>query len=284
MGNKSATAEEVARIAARQHGVVSARQLLAVGLGRSTISKWAAKGRLHRIHRGVYAVGHAGLSIEGRWMGAVLACGDGAVLSHRSAAALWGLLRPFDGPVEVSVASYGGRRRREGIRLHRCASLARRGDDGGPLVTRRRGIPATTPARTIADLRGVVSPRLHRRAIRQAELAGFALDPNIRTDGTRSDLETDFLALCRRAGLPKPEVNVRIGRWTVDFLWPVQRLAVETDSYRFHRGAVAFEDDRARDLGLRARGLRVRRFSERQVRGEAAQVAADLRDALGLAS
>lgn len=276
-------AQDVARIAARQHGVVTARQLSTVGLGRPTISKWAAKGRLHRLHRGVYAVGHTALPIEGRWMGAVLACGDGAALSHRSAAALWGLLRPSDGSVEVSVPSSGGRCRREGIRLHRCASLARRGDDGGPLVTRRRGIPVTTPARTIADLRGAVPPRLHRRAIRQAELAGFALGP-VATDGTRSDLETDFLALCRRAGLPKPEVNVRIGRWTVDFLWPEQRLAVETDSYRFHRGAVAFEDDRARDLGLRARGLRVRRFSEGQVRGEAAQVAADLRDALGLAS
>jgi very-short-patch-repair endonuclease len=100
-------------------------------------------------------------------------------------------------------------------------------------------------------------------------------------DRTRSDLERDFLHLCRRHGLPHPEVNVRVGRWTVDFLWRDEHLAVETDSYRWHRGAVAFEDDHARDLDLRRHGYSVRRFTELQVRERPAHVAADLAEALG---
>lgn len=207
-------------------------------------------------------------------MAAVLACGDGAVLSHRSAASLWGLLRVEKGPLHVTVPSGGGRQRRDGIRLHRCVSLA------ADMTTSRQGIPVTTPARTIADLRGAVPPYQWRRAVRQAELAGFPLGDAVETDGTRSDLERDFLRLCRRHGLPRPEVNVRIGRWTVDFLWWAERLAVETDSYRYHRGRIAFQDDRARDLDLRRRGLQVRRFSELQIDEEPERVAADLAIAL----
>jgi Transcriptional regulator, AbiEi antitoxin/Protein of unknown function (DUF559) len=285
MREENATPDaRIAAIAGRQHGVVSFEQLRGAGADKSAVSRRVAAGRLHRVHRGVYAVGHPIVSLRGRWMAAVLACGEGAMLSHRSAAALWELLRPIGGPVEVSVRSGAGRLRRDGIRLHRRASLAahRDRDDGrSALLTRRHGIPVTTPARTIADLRHCVPSRLVRRATRQAEIAGYALGPGVETDRTRSDLERDFLGLCRRAGLPAPLVNVRVGRWTVDFLWPAHRLAVETDSHRFHRGAVAFEDDRARDLDLRRRGFEVRRFSERQVRDEAANVAADLRAALG---
>jgi very-short-patch-repair endonuclease len=296
MANKCATADPaIAKIAARQHGVVSAKQLAEAGLGRSTISKRAHDGRLHRVHHGVYAVGHPITHLRGRWMAAVLACGDGAVLSHRSAAALWELLRPMSGPIDVSVPTTGGRRRRDGIRLHRRPSLQQTKpiqsthlpNEGAldglvpvGLVTIRHNIPVTTPARTVTDLKACVAPRLHRRAIRQAELAGFALGADVKTDGTRSDLERHFLALCRRAGLPAPEVNVRVGRWTVDFLWPAHKLAVETDSYRFHRGAIAFEDDRARDLDLRRRGFKVHRFTERQLEEDASGIVADLRDAL----
>lgn len=205
-------------------------------------------------------------------MAAVLACGAGAVVSHGSAAALWGLLRSASGPVDVSVPSANGRSRRTGIRLHRCPSLA------AGLVAERRGIPVTTPARTIADLRLVVPAWQWRRAVRQAEFAGFRLD--IETDGTRSDPEADFLRLCRRHRLPAPEVNVRVGRWTVDFLWRRQRVAVETDSYGFHRGSIAFEDDHARDLDLHALGMDVRRFTCRQIDSEPDRVAAALREAL----
>jgi very-short-patch-repair endonuclease len=211
-------------------------------------------------------------------MAAVLACGDGAVLSHRSAASHWGMLPRIGGPVDVSIPTRGGRGPRKGIRLHRPRSLTLE------QVVRPHGIPITTPARTIADLRGAVPAWQWRRAVRQAEVQGLRLGPEVETDGTRSDLERDFLRLCRRHGLPAPEVNVKVGRWTVDFLWRRQRVAVETDFYEYHRGRVAFQDDRERDLDLRRRGFEVRRFSERQVNDRPAEVAADLRDALALAS
>lgn len=220
-------------------------------------------------------------------MAAVLACGDRAVLSHASAAALWKLLRPIAGPVHVSVPTHAGRRQQAGIRVHRCVSLFAEPHaadlgrvESSPLLTVRHRIPVTTPARTLADLERALAPPLVRRARRQAEIASYALGRRARGDGTRSDFERDLLSLCRDHRLPPPEVNVRVGRWTVDFLWRAERVAVETDSYRYHRGSVAFEDDHARDLDLRARGLAIRRFTERQVREEPERVAADLRAAL----
>jgi hypothetical protein len=220
-------------------------------------------------------VGHCADSWQRRWMATVLACGDRAALSHRSAAALWKLLRPHDGWIEISTPSRSGRHRRKGIRLHRCTTLA------AGTTTRRFNIPVTTPARTIDDLHGVLSPWLWRRAVRQAELAGMKLSPAVGTGGTRSDLEDDFLRICRRGGLPAPEVNVKIGRWTVDFFWRAQRLVVETDSYRYHRGKIAFQDDHARDLDLRRRGFRIRRFDELQISEQPDLVLADLVEGLG---
>lgn len=215
-------------------------------------------------------------------MAAVLACGEGAVLSHGSAAALWGLLRPIGGPVHVSVPSRSGRGKRSGIVLHRCSTLDGASAGSVRLVTRRKGIPVTSPARTLADLSTVVPPCLVRRATRQAELAKLVDLPG--SDRSRSDLEGDFLGLCRAHGIPAPEVNVKVGRWTVDFLWWAERVAVETDSYAYHRGRISFQDDRARDLELRRHRLDVRRYSELQVNAAAAEVAADLREALGNAS
>jgi hypothetical protein len=277
-------------VAARQHGVIALRQLEEVGLGRRGVSKRASRGRLHRVHRGVYAVGHRGLSLHGRWMAAVLACGGGAVLSHGSAAVLWKLLRPLDGPIHVSIPVTTGRKSQGGIILHRCPSLAEPSPSpsylptgGGRgrrlLTTYRDGIPVTTVPRTIEDLSGHLPPRLVRRAIRQAELMGLRLD-GIETDCSRSDLESLFLELCHRYGLPSPEVNVKLGRWEVDFLWRAQRLVVETDSFAYHRGSIAFEDDHARDLDLRQQGYTVLRFSERQLEDEPARVTADVRAAL----
>jgi very-short-patch-repair endonuclease len=272
MPNKSDTLDSaIARLANSQHGTVTAKQLAAVGLGRSAISERTRSGRLHRLHQGVYAVGHRAPSLHRRWMAAVLACGEEAVLSHGSAAVLWRLLRPLDGPVHVSVPSTAGRKNRRGIHIHRCQALA-----GLPQTTRRDGIPVTTVSRTIDDLRRTsFSPRLIRRAIRQAELRGLRLD-GIASDDTRSDLETYFLALCRHFGLPKPEVNVKLGRWEVDFLWRARRLVVETDTFTYHRGSVAFEDDHARDLDLRTEGFLVLRFTAHQLEEEPERVAADV--------
>jgi very-short-patch-repair endonuclease len=288
MGNKAASRQmDLAEIAARQHGVVTVSQLEAIGWTRSAISKRAGRGGLHRMHQGVYAVGHASLSQEERWMAAVLACGPGAVLSHMSAAALWNLLRPEGGPIDVSLPSNSGRARRTGIRIHRCPSLAAPPsltDSGSEilLTTVRNRIPVTAVARTIRDLEATAPPHLVRRAIRQAQLAGIQVHKRaaVRTRRTRSDLELAFLDLCDSHGLPQPEVNVGVGRWTVDFLWRPQRLAVETDFYDYHRGSISFEDDHQRDMDLRRLGYAVHRYTGAQLRSYPAEIAAELGEVL----
>jgi very-short-patch-repair endonuclease len=200
----------------------------------------------------------------------VLACGESAVLSHRSAAELWGLLPAGDGPVHVCVPTSAGRRQRPGLRLHRAPALT------SDATTRRKSIAVTTPARTLRDLPRVAPPAVVRRATRQAEFLGLDLGA-IETDRTRSDLERAFLRLCRHHRLPPPEVNVRIGPFTVDFLWRPHKLVVETDGYAAHRGRQAFEDDRARELYLHARGFRVRRFTDNQLLGHPGAVAGAVR-------
>jgi very-short-patch-repair endonuclease len=275
MGNEFANRDRaIARIAGRQHGVLSTAQLEAVGIQRPSISKRVAAGRLHRVFRGVYAVGHAGLSNEGRWMAAVLACGEGAVLSHRSAAELWGMLQVDGGPIHVITRRSAGRRHL-GLCAHRSPSLTVHE------TTRYRAIAVTTPARTLADLSRVVSDGLVRKATRQAEYLRLPLG-EIETDGTRSDLERSFVGLCRRHRLPTPEVNQRIGPYTVDFLWRDERVVVETDAYATHRGRQAFEDDRARELYLHGLGMRVRRFSARQLEAQPKAVVAAIRRELAL--
>jgi Transcriptional regulator, AbiEi antitoxin/Protein of unknown function (DUF559) len=300
MGHKVDTPDRrIDEIASRQHGVVTLRQLEEAGLGRYGVAKRAERGRLHRIHRGVYAVGHRGLSLHGRFMAAVLACGHGAVVSHTSAAVLWELLRPIDGPIHISVPSTSGRARRPGIHLHRSPSLhpppepspsrsysqQEGGRRGRLLVTHRHNIPVTSVARTLEDLQRttLLAPHLVRRATRQAEIKGYRLE-HLVTDRTRSDLETLFLAIVHRYDLPLPEINVKLGRWTVDFLWRSQRVVVETDFWGYHRGSVAFEDDHARDLDLRAAGYTVLRYDDTQLENEPDRVAADVAAALSLSS
>ncbi|HEX6206353.1 MAG TPA: DUF559 domain-containing protein [Solirubrobacterales bacterium] len=138
----------------------------------------------------------------------------------------------------------------------------------------------TTIQRTIEDLERTVSPKLYRRAKRQAELMGYQLH-GVESDNTRSDLETLFLTLCARYGIPQPsEVNVKLGNWEVDFLWRAQRVVVETDYWSYHRGSVAFEDDHARDLDLRAAGYTAFRFTDQQLENEPQRIAAVLHAAL----
>jgi len=264
---------EVARVAAKQHGVISIAQLYSAGIDKSGVTRRVRAGRLHRLHRGVYAVGHRGLSQHGRWMTAVLACGEGAALSHQSAAGLWGFLRPFQGPVHVTTPSVNGRAQRTGIVLHRSPSLRKKGE-----ATFRERIPVTAPRRTIEDLEGVLPAYLVRRAKRQAEFLGHRL--NLPTDRSRSDLESEFLTFLARHGFPKPEVNVKVGRWAVDFLWSTQKVAVETDFFDYHRGSVNFEDDHQRELDLRRAGYAVRRYTGAQIRNYPAEVVADLREVL----
>jgi len=197
------------------------------------------------------------------------------VVSHRSAAALWGMLPDrIEACVEISVPGDGGRRKRSGIRLHRSATL------GPDQVTRRLGIPVTTPERTFSDLGPVVPPHELRNAVRQAETLGLGIGTDATHDGTRSELEFRFLQLCERSGLPAPGVNVRIGPFLADFVWPAERLIVETDGYRYHRGRAAFEADRKRDLELRALGYDVIRLTFRQVTERPAETASAIRVAI----
>lgn len=235
----------------------------------------------------------------GRWMAAVLACGTArgnrhgtagggngigtttsvldywsSALSHLAAASLWELLPQRDGPVDVSTRRSGGRARRAGIRLHRSGTLL------PASVTLRSGIPVTTPSRTIADLRQasvgktrLISPKELRRAVRQANFLGLPIGEDDRRDRNRSDLEEGFQRLCRKRGLPAPEINVRVGPHLVDFLWRDENLVVETDGYISHRGRAAFEDDRGRDLDLRTRGFDVIHLAEKQVDDEPSRVA-----------
>jgi very-short-patch-repair endonuclease len=276
----------IARLAGQQHGVISSAQLTLLGVSTSSIGDRVSAGRLHRIHRGVYAVGQPKISNEGRWMAAVLACGEGAVLSHVSAAALWTILprgraRSSSGDrsvlglgvgmVDVTVLGHGGRATRNGIRVHRSATLSL------PECTRRLRIPVTRPARTLQDLRGVLSSPKLAAARREAEYLGLPLDALAEPNRSRSDLETLFFTLCRRHRLPQPEVNVQLDRFIVDFLWRKERLIVEVDGWEAHRSRSAFEEDRARDARLKLLGYEVLRFTWRQIENTPREVARVLR-------
>jgi very-short-patch-repair endonuclease len=264
----------IASLAATQHGVVSAEQLRDTWVPDSTMGDRVRSGRLHRIHRGVYAVGHPQLSDEGRWMAAVLACGDGAVLSHRSAAELWRMLRTGQSasPVHVTVAGEG--RHRPGIHVHRSSTLS------PAACALRSGIPVTTPARTLADVRRSFPRQVFARALREAEFLGLPLGERITADRTRSELEARFLTLVGRHRLPQPVVNARINRFVVDFLWRSERLIVEVDGWEAHRSRSAFEEDRARDVRLAALGFHVLRFTWRQIEDGPAAIAAAIRSVL----
>jgi hypothetical protein len=209
-------------------------------------------------------------------MAAVLAAGDGAVLSHASAAALWKFLRPIQGPVHVTVGAAVRRRSRPALKLHRSRTLTRSD------VTYRYGIAVTTPARTIEDIRGELEPWLFRRALRQAELAGHRVPHLSTTKRTRSDLELLFLGLCEKHGLPRPLVNHRVHGRRIDFFFPDHRLAVETDSWEYHQGSVSLEEDHERDLELRSHQIETRRYTGEQLEEASAAVVADLRSGLGL--
>jgi len=260
---------------------VSLAQLAALGLDRRVVARRVRAGRLHRVYRGVYAVGHAGLSREGTWLAAVLASGVGAGLSRRAAGELWRITRrrvPFP---EVVVPC--GRRRQGAIRAHASGSLI----PSDVLV--HRGIPVTTVARTIVDLGDVSTPHQVAHAIHEAAfrkrfnlaatravlaratsrrgvtVVARALELHLAgCPGTRSDLEDAFLALLP-APLPEPRVNSIVLDLEVDFLWPDRRLAVEVDGPG-HRRPAARRDDARKDAVLRAAGYTVLRFTDRDLR------------------
>jgi hypothetical protein len=273
---------EINALAARQHGVVTRAQLMRAGLSRDVIDNQVKSQRLRPVHRGVYCVGPIAAPYT-REMAAVLACGEEAVVSHRSAAALWQLL-PHAADHHVHISLQTGRTiRRPGVRVHRVALLPR------GQITKVQGIPVTMPAWTLLDLAAVATPRELEHATAQAArrhlanasklLSLLALYPRRvghrrltalleRFGGpvlTRSEAEDRFLALIGRAELPAPDVNVRLGPYEVDFLWREEGLVVEVDGFAFHATRTSFEADRRRDAELTARGLTVIRVTWRQI-------------------
>lgn len=292
--------KRIAALAQTQHGVVARRQLAAYGLGRGAIDARVRIGQLRVLHRGVYAMGAAPLSMRARWLAAVLACGDNTVLSHRSAAGLWGLMRPRPAPVEAT-SPHGGRGA-AAIRLHRSPLH----DDECTVEAR---IPVTSVARTLLDLAGVLDGDGLRRAFEEADrqkllrmpelervcaragkrkgipalrhLAAAAREPVT----TRSPLEDRFAEFCREhlRDLPAPLTNVSILDHEVDAYWPSHRLVVEMDSWEFHGHRAAFERDRARDAKMQAAGYRVIRLTYRQLETEASRIATQLHKLLAAA-
>ena len=261
-------------------GVVSRRQLGGLGVSRHTVDHWLRAGRLHRVHQGVYAFGHTALRAEGHRLAAVLACGPDAVLSHRSAAAHWGLLRTDQTRIDVTAPR--GRHGAPGIRLHRSRSLDAQD------TTHHEGIPITTVHRTLLDLAGTARPSELERALAQSERLQLydhraTTDVIARANGhrgtqilaqatsrkpkwTKNEWEAEFLALIRTAGLPEPETNDAFhgpdhGLCEPDFHWPQHYVIVETDGFETHGTRQAFRNDRAKDAALTAAGHSILRFT-----------------------
>lgn len=271
-------------LARRQHDVLSRQQLLQLGFSRRAIERRLDSGRLHRIRPGVYAVGRPSLTQHGEWMAAVLACGNGAVLSHSSAAALWRIGVERRHVVELSLPSSSDRRR-PGLRIHRRPSLRSRE------VTNCHSIPVTTPVQTLIDLALRLDRRGIERAINEADKYDLVDPPGLRLaldqrQGkpgvdrlraildrrtfrlTKEELERRFLPLARKAGLPVPLTGQWVNDFEVDFYWPDLGLVVETDGLRYHRTPAEQTRDRLRDQAHTAAGLTQLRFTHEQVRYE----------------
>jgi very-short-patch-repair endonuclease len=280
-------------LAVAQHGVVALYQLSALGFTLRAVKHRVATGRLHPVHRGVYAVGRRELTRKGEWMAAVLACGEGAALSHDSAASLWGLSRERGATVHVSVARSADPRH-PGIAVHRRLELGPHG------LTRRENVPVTTPLRTLIDLATRMPSFALEAAINEADKLDLVDPESLRAAVedrrgqrgvgplrkilergefvlTDSELERRFLPIARRAGLPKPLTQQHVSGFRVDFYWPDLRLVVETDGLRYHRTPSQQARDRVRDQAHVAAGLVSLRFTHWQVSHDPAHVQRTLR-------
>jgi very-short-patch-repair endonuclease len=284
---------ELAALANRQHGVVSIRQLRRLGYTHRSVQVGTASGHLHRLHQGVYAVGHTNISLEGHCLAGVLASGPRALLSHFSAGWLLGLIATR--PIPVHVTTPVPRKRRGSIRIHRSGTLT----DADR--TLEQGIPVTSVARTALDLAAVVRFRSLRRAIRRSEelrvfdLADFrsvltrnrghrgavplerAIDIYEPPRLTRSELERDLLALLERAGVSTPSTAFVVAGYELDVYWPELRFGVELDVYETHGGHESFEEDRRRDEDLKLAGFELTRVTGRRLEREPRQVVGRIR-------
>jgi very-short-patch-repair endonuclease len=280
-------------MARRQHGVVTRRDLEALGFSKMAIDHRVATGRLHLIARGVYAVGRPELTPDGRWMAAVLMCGGDALLSHRSAAELWGIGREENRRIDVTIRREAKITRR-GVKVRRRASLPERS------VTRRYGIPVTTPTQTMIDLATELKPLRLERAVNQADvhdlvdpetlrrsLDGYVGMPGAKTLRTMldrhtfrlsdSDLEIYFRPLALAAGFPLPLSKQWVLGFEVDFHFPDHGLIVETDGLRYHRTPAQQAGMVKRDQTHTSHGFRVLRFTHWQIAHAPNEVAEVLR-------
>ena len=291
----------IAEAAVRTHGVLTTQDLLALGVSRAAVQNRSARGSLHRLFPDVYAVGDPLLSLYGRWLAAVRACGPGAALSHRDAAMLWGLIRSTRRSIDVSGGGQKGRKL-EGIDRHIAALLP--GD-----ICVRDGIPCTSPSRTLLDFAAIAAARPLERAfeegwtLRLLDLRSLEdmlertrghhgakrLGPLVQRHGststvTHSGLEELFLAVIDGAGVERPELNVHVAipgeELKVDCLWSARRLVVELDSRRYHSGPRAFTEDRRRDRMLRLAGYDCVRFTDEEVAHRPHEVVRTLVDLL----
>lgn len=290
----------LARIATRQHGVVSRSQIEALGVDDGFADRGVAGGHLHRIHRGVYALGHSALTERGRWMAAVLAAGEGAVLSHLSAALLWGIIDRRSELIHV-LAADGGSRSRPGLAIHRTRHL--------PPEHRCEvdGIPVTSLHRTLLDCAALLPRKRLRYAVESADrmdlldvralvalcdassgkkgagiLRRFALEQRGAGHRSKSPPETTFLRLCLAHGLPEPLVNSMLHGYEVDFYWPQARLVVEIDTYTYHRSWAQRQRDLERDADLKVRGEEVLRFTCERIERAADVVVTQVAALLGV--
>jgi very-short-patch-repair endonuclease len=283
--------EKIRSLAPRQHGHVTRAQLLGMGLTKRAITYRIEVGELVPVHAGVYAVGYARLEPIAKAAAAVLACGDGAALSHSSAASLWGMRKRWEDPIEVTVLTD---RKRAGIRTWRRRVLPP--ED----IRHHHGIPVTSPARTALDIAPQLTARALARAVNEARLAGYlhqselndvltrnprhpgatAIQQLIGKDLTRSELEDDFVAFAERFGLPKPVMNARVAGYEVDALFAQQRVIVELDGYEFHKDRGSFESDRERDAITLQAGYPTVRITRRRIHHHAEREAARLQGIL----
>lgn len=299
MAVNRAIEREIRALARRQNGVVTWWQLLEAGLTPAAIKSRADRGYLHRLHRAVYAVGDPALLPLAAQSAALLSVGGQAVLSHRSAAAIWCLAESVPGPIDVSVAS-GNPRPRGHVRIHRVNALNQID------IALKSHLRLTAPARTVVDFAGEARLAELERALSEAralrlvndtqldralnrapanhpgaaKLKGLLRHPAGQTM-TRSKLERDFLRLIEAAGLPTPKVNSRLHGFEPDFFWPHHQLVVEVDGYGFHGSRPAFEKDRRRDQAFAAAGIRVLRATELQIDREPIGLAVRIAQALG---
>ncbi len=284
--------EAIVGLARRQHGVVSTRQILDAGVGPHAIEARVARGWLRRLHKGVYAVGALESTLTAP-AGAILATGARAVISHRTAATIWGIVpaQPQD-PVEITLLNARSKGR-HGVRVH-TGRLATKD------IRTRHGLQLTSPARTIRDLAAtapheldsaineaqilrLVAPKDLQQLLTRSQCGVRALRHAIEHDRglTRSEAERRLLRLIEQAGLPAPKTNTKVAGHEVDLHWPDHGLVVEFDGWAYHSTRAAFERDRLRDADLQLAGQRVLRVTGRQLAGEPITLIARFAVALG---